>query len=118
MDRDYYLRTRCRMCNGADLEQVMTLTPTPPGNRLLTREELDEPETCYPLELYFCRQCNHVQLGHVVDPRILYQKDYLYVSGTSAEFVRHLQSYAQDMVSQFGLKSGALVADIGSNDGT
>ncbi len=106
------------MCEGTTLEQVMTLTSTPPGNRLLTGHELTEPESCYPLELMFCKACHHVQLGHVVDPRILYQKDYLYVTGTSSVFGDHLRTYAADIVARFGLRSGALVADIGSNDGT
>lgn len=115
---DYYQRTRCRMCDGAALERAMTLTPTPPGNTLLRAEELAIPEVRYPLELHFCRDCTHVQLGHVVDPRILYQQDYLYVSGTSAAFVRHLEQYAANMIDRFALPAGALVADIGSNDGT
>jgi hypothetical protein len=54
----------------------------------------------------------------VVDPRILYQKNYPYVSSTSPVFVRHLQDYAADMVNRFALEPGSLVADIGSNDGT
>ncbi len=106
------------MCDGGNLVPVMSLTPTPPGNRLLEKKELDKPEPLYPLELHFCNECTHVQLGHVVDPRILYQKDYLYVSATSAQFVKHLQEYAAAMVKRFDLKPGFLVADIGSNDGT
>jgi SAM-dependent methyltransferase len=106
------------MCDGTALTRTMSLTPTPPGNRLITRDELSLPEQRYPLELDFCRDCTHVQLGHVVDPRVLYQKDYLYVSGTSSAFVRHLEEYAADMVQRFALPAGALVADIGSNDGT
>ena len=115
---DYYQRTRCRMCDGTSLTGALTLTPTPPGNRLLTRQELSEPQAKYPLELRFCTDCTHVQLGHVVDPRILYQSNYLYVSGTSSAFVRHLEQYAGDMVRRFQLRSEMLVADIGSNDGT
>jgi SAM-dependent methyltransferase len=96
----------------------MSLTPTPPGNRFLTQDELALPEPTFPLELFFCGDCKHVQLGHIVDPRILYQRSYSYVSATSAKFVEHLQTYAADMVERFSLKPGALVADIGSNDGT
>jgi len=96
----------------------MSLTPTPPGNDFLTKDELGRDEPAYPLDLYFCETCHHVQLGHVVDPKILYQKNYSYVSATSAHFVNHLKCYAEDMVERFGLQSGALVADIGSNDGT
>jgi SAM-dependent methyltransferase len=115
---DFYLRTDCRMCGGTDLQRVMALTATPPGNDFLAEHELSRPEPAYPLDLYFCRACHHLQLGHVVDPRILYQKDYTYVSGTSPVFVDHLRRYAADMIERFALKPGSLVADIGSNDGT
>jgi len=53
-----------------------------------------------------------------VDPRILYQNDYSYVSATSLKFVEHLRGYAAEIVGRFALKPGALVVDIGSNDGT
>lgn len=115
---DFYFRSTCRMCEGGRLERVISLTPTPPGNNFLTREELDKPEPRYPLDVYFCNECHHLQLGHVVDPKILYHKDYFYVSGTSSEFVGHLRDYARDMVSRFELDPDSLVVDIGSNDGT
>jgi len=114
----YYLRTSCRMCDGARLDKVMSLSPTPPGNNFIRQDQVDQPEPVYPLELYLCRDCAHVQLGHVVDPRILYQNSYGYVSGTSPRFVKHLRDYAAEVVDRFGLEPGSLVADIGSNDGT
>lgn len=113
-----YLRVRCRMCDGNRLVKVMALTPTPPGNNFLTRDDLSLPEPTYPLDLYLCRECSHVQLGHVVDPTILYQKSYSYRSATSPKFLEHLRDYASEMVRRFALKSGSLVADIGSNDGS
>ena len=117
-ESSYYFRDTCRMCDGTSLTKVVELTPTPPGNDFLTKEEIGRDEPVYPLDLYFCEDCHHVQLGHVVDPKILYQKNYTYVSATSAHFVNHLQSYATDMIKRFNLKPGALVSDIGSNDGT
>jgi len=115
---NYYLRETCRMCADKSLIKGMSLTPTPPGNDFLNKEELGRDEPVYPLDLYFCETCHHVQLGHVVDPKILYQKNYSYVSGTSAYFVNHLKKYAIDMIDRFDLQSGDLVTDIGSNDGT
>ena len=106
------------MCGDELLTKVMSLTPTPPGNDFLDQKELGRDEPVYPLDLYFCEACHHVQLGHVVDPKILYQKNYSYVSATSAHFVNHLKSYAAEMVDRYGLKPGDLVTDIGSNDGT
>jgi len=115
---NYYFRESCRMCDSSSLSKAISLTPTPPGNDFLTEEELGRNESVYPLDLYFCKVCHHVQLGHVVDPKILYQKNYSYVSATSTHFVEHLKRYTEDMVERFGLEAGNLVADIGSNDGT
>lgn len=115
---DFYLRTRCRTCDGSELRKVISLTPTPPGNNFLRKEDLSAAEPTYPLDLHFCGACHHVQLGHVVDPKILYQNSYSYVSATSASFVDHLRRYARDMVQRVGLRPGSLVVDIGSNDGT
>ena len=109
----YYLRESCRTCGGSSLTKVVSLTPTPPGNDLLTKEELGRDEPVYPLDLYFCDNRHHVQLGHVVDPQILYQKNYTYVSAASSHFVNHLRVYAEDMSSRFGLKSGDWIVFIG-----
>jgi SAM-dependent methyltransferase len=106
------------MCGAGRLQRVVTLTPTPPGNNFLKADELSEPEAAYPLELHFCTSCHHVQLGHVVDPVILYQRDYTYVSATGARFVAHLRQYAGDMAQRYHLGPQSLVVDIGSNDGT
>ena len=76
------------------------------------------PQAFYPLEVYFCNDCAHVQLGHVVDPEILYRRNYSYVSATSAVFVDHLRQYAAHMQKEFDLPLGSLIVDIGSNDGT
>jgi len=114
----YYLRDTCRMCDSRLLTKTISLTATPPGNDFLTKEELGRNESTYPLDLYFCENCHHLQLGHVVNPAILYQKNYTYVSATSAHFVSHLKKYAEDMIDRFKLRPNDLVADIGSNDGT
>jgi hypothetical protein len=118
MATDFHARTDCRLCGGTELEKVIELTPTPPGNNFLRADELNNPEPSYPIEVNFCRTCFHLQLGHVVEPKILFRSNYSYASGTSSVFVRHLAEYAGEMIRRFNLKSGQLVADIGSNDGT
>jgi len=115
---DYYFRDTCRMCLSKDLQKVVELSPTPPGNNFLEKDELGQAEAKYPLELYFCNVCHHLQLGHVVDPAILYQNDYTYVSATSSQFVKHLSDFASFAINKFDLKAKDLVIDIGSNDGT
>ncbi len=115
---NFFLRESCRMCDSSALSKALSLTPTPPGNDFLSKDELGRKEPIYPLDLYFCEECHHIQLGHVVSPTILYQKNYSYVSSTSLHFVNHLKRYAKDMVERFNLKPNDLVVDIGSNDGS
>jgi len=106
------------MCSATSIVKAMELTPTPPGNDFLEKDEIGRDEPAYPLELYFCENCSHLQLGHVVDAKILYQKNYTYVSRTSSEFVKHLQEYAIEMTECFKIKPNSRIIDIGSNDGT
>ena len=113
----YRTRESCRLCSSRALERVLSLTPTPPANAFVTAVERDRPQPVFPLDLHFCRDCGHVQLLTVVDPRVLFE-NYVYVSGTSPVFVRHFEAYADDVMRYFSLERGALAVDIGSNDGT
>jgi len=110
-------RDDCRLCGGRAWTRVLTLTPTPPANAFVPRAALDRAQPTFPLEVWFCDACGHVQLRDVVDPVLLFA-DYPYVSGTSPVFVRHFADYAAAMVGRFGLAPGDLVVDVGSNDGT
>ena len=116
--RDYYLRSSCRICKSRSLQSVIKLTPTPPGNAFVTKDQIHASEAVYPLELFFCNDCCHIQLGHVVDPKILYQRDYSYVTSTSQVFVKHFEMFCHQIVNAFKLDSSSFVMDIGSNDGT
>jgi SAM-dependent methyltransferase len=110
-------RDRCRLCGSRELGRFLSMPPTPPANAFVPAGRLDETQSCYPLDVWFCRSCAHLQLLDVVDPEILF-RDYVYVSGTSPAFVRHFEDYAGDCIARFSPPRGALAVDIGSNDGT
>lgn len=93
------------------------MTPTPPANAFVAEAHLAGPQPAYPLDVWFCEGCAHVQLLDVVDPKVLYE-NYVYVSGTSPVFVAHFADYAGTVIADFGLAPDDLVVDIGSNDGT
>jgi len=112
-----YPRATCRLCDSRNLEPVLTLTPTPPANGLLTKAEAERPLPCYPLALRRCADCAHVQLADVVDPSLLFEH-YLYVSRTSPVMVGHLEAQARAVIRRLSLKPNDLVVEIGSNDGT
>lgn len=110
-------RTSCRLCGSGALERVLSLTPTPPANAFAPKSELNVAQPVFPLDVFFCSTCGHVQLLDIVDPNVLFE-NYVYVSGTSPVFVKHFEDYAADMIGRFGPATGAFIVDIGSNDGT
>ena len=110
-------RLACRLCPSTDLDLVLSLEPTPLANSLVTADMLGEAEDCYPLDVFACRDCGHIQLLDVIDPEVLF-RDYVYVSGTSPVYVDYLKDYATKIIEHYSVHDGDLVVEIGSNDGT
>jgi SAM-dependent methyltransferase len=111
-------RTDCRLCGSTQLTEVLSLAPTPPANAFVGAAELNTPQPTFPLDVFFCDDCGHVQLLDVVDPEVLFG-NYVYVSGTSPVFVKHFADYAEQVTERYAPDAdGDLALDIGSNDGT
>ena len=110
-------RADCRLCGGDRLALVLSLEPTPPANAFVPAGLLGRAQERFPLDLFLCEACGHLQLLDVVDPALLFE-DYVYVSGTSPVFVKHFEDYAASVRARFQPEAGSLVIDIGSNDGT
>lgn len=117
IDSSVIRRSTCRLCDSHDLDLVLALEPTPPANAFVPEELVGIPQETFPLDVFFCRSCGHVQLLDVVNPRVLFE-NYVYVSGTSPVFVKHFEEYAADIHQRYGSDKNELVVDIGSNDGT
>lgn len=114
---DCVRRQDCRLCGGHALTKVFSLVPTPPANAFVPKADVGKPQAAFPLDLFFCESCGHVQLLDVVDPAVLFE-NYVYVSGTSPVFVKHFEDYAATVMETYKPEPGALALDIGSNDGT
>ena len=117
MNAACHRRTTCRLCGGQHLSEVLSLAPTPPANAFVSQHQLSKPQETFPLDVFFCEACHHVQLLDVVDPAVLFE-NYVYVSGTSPLFVKHFDDYAAFVIDTYAPRPGALIFDIGSNDGT
>ena len=114
MQEDHYKRINCRQCESDDLSLAIKLKKSPLANDYSSsKESISKIE--YPLDVYFCNNCNHLQLLDVVNPKKLFE-NYVYVSGTSPVFVEHFRNYAKYLVDKFS--GNGLAIDIGSNDGT
>jgi SAM-dependent methyltransferase len=110
-------REDCRLCGSKRLSLAFSLAPTPPANAFVSAADVGSSQPCFPLDVFFCEACAHLQITDVVDPRVLFGH-YVYVSGTSPVFVRHFETYAAFVIERFSPPAGGLVLDIGSNDGT
>jgi SAM-dependent methyltransferase len=106
----------CRSCQHADLLPVLSLGSTPLANALLTRDQLDQPEPRFKLELVFCPECSLAQITETVPPEQLF-RDYPYFSSFSDTALANAKSIAHRMVDQLHLGPGSLAAEVASNDG-
>jgi SAM-dependent methyltransferase len=88
----------------------------PLANRLLTGEEVNEPEPQFPLRVRVCRSCFLVQHDVDISPAFLYH-DYVYYSSFSEAWVNHARRYVEFASERFRLDESSLVIEIGSNDG-
>lgn len=108
----------CQICGSAGMLPVLSLGHNAPCDSLLWAPQLHKPERVYPLNLVRCPECTLVQIDYAVAPEELFFPEYPYRSGITPSLVGNLRSTAPTVQQRFGLASGSLAIDIGSNDGT
>jgi len=96
---------------------ALPIKASPIGDAFVPAARLGQAQETYPLDLYLCLDCGHVQNLDIVDPEILF-RDYLFLTSASSGLVQHFRQYAAAVVSSFGIRAGSLVFEIGSNDGS
>ena len=109
--------TSCRSCGADQLETILAFGETPLADRLLTHEQLANPELKAPLTLAFCRQCALAQIVETVDPEVLFYAEYPYFSSVSPSLLRHFSASAADILERRTLDETSLVIEAASNDG-
>lgn len=107
----------CRLCEHADLEQVLSLGRTPLSDALVRPERLDQEDATFPLDLVFCPNCSLLQIQEAVDPEILFGRDFPYFSSFSNVLLKHFRESALNLMKTRGLDSDSLVIELASNDG-
>jgi SAM-dependent methyltransferase len=107
---------RCRASGSANLETVLDLGRTPLANRLLTAEQLGEPEPTYPLKLVFCPDSALAQITETVPPEQLFGQ-YLYFSSFSDTMLEHARRLVGELIERRGLTADSRVVEVASNDG-
>ena len=119
MSNNYIEIYKCRICQSSNLDKIFTL-----GNLAISDflDKVDfDNEKRAPLDLVICDPsiggCGLVQLKHTVSSDALY-RNYWYQSGINKTMTDELKNITDSIKKLNILKSGDLVIDIGSNDGT
>ena len=92
---------KCRLCESKRLFKFLDLGYHPPSDQFNKGEELNKSKIYYPLEVYSCLKCGFKQLGYVVDPKILYQRDYPYESSLTTDGKKHYEEFARSVVKEY-----------------
>ncbi|MEV8634663.1 class I SAM-dependent methyltransferase [Streptosporangium sp. NPDC051023] len=108
--------TTCRLCGSTSLASVVDLGATPPCERFLTAEQLDEPEATYPLHLRVCTGCWLAQIPPLITPEDTFT-EYAYFSSYSTSWVEHAREFVTGAVDRLGLGEDSFVVEVASNDG-
>jgi SAM-dependent methyltransferase len=115
-------RQTCRMCESPQVEAVLDLgripvvTPNVDARNAVQQYAGVQSQTV-PLGMYVCRGCGHLQLLDVVDPEVQYN-NFNYVTSISLGLPEHFVKFAGEVIAAAGAPPGALVLEVGSNDGT
>ena len=114
----YKFRKTCRLCSNKEFKLILDLGCQPPSNSFLSKNQLKKSEDKFPLRLYLCKKCYHLQLRDIVDKKLLFS-NYLYMTSANKPIVTHFEKYADVIFNKFlKNKKENKVIEIGSNDGT
>ncbi|SHK36970.1 Methyltransferase domain-containing protein [Desulfatibacillum alkenivorans DSM 16219] len=108
---------KCRFCQTPLEHEFIDLGNAPPSNAFLTEEQLNMPETFFPLKLFVCHKCFLVQIDEYKASEEIFDNDYVYFSSFSSTWLAHARNYADMITKRLGLNADSHVVEVASNDG-
>ena len=117
-----FKRDTCRLCDSKELDCVVPLGEIPMltpnvDAKVATQQHDGIQSLTVPLALYRCAACGNVQLNDIVDPQVMYN-NFRYTTTISLGLPEHFRKFAGEIIDVAGSPAGALVVEVGSNDGT
>ncbi|HMU46076.1 MAG TPA: class I SAM-dependent methyltransferase [Chitinophagaceae bacterium] len=107
----------CRFCKTSLKHIFIDLVNSPASNSFLREEQLNEPETFYPLKVFACHNCFLVQVDEYKKSDAIFNSEYVYFSSYSRSWLQHAKNYTDMMIRRFGFNESSKVVEIASNDG-
>ncbi len=108
---------QCRFCKTELHHVFIDLVNSPASNSFLAEEELNKPETFYPLKVFTCHNCFLVQIDEYKQSDDIFNNQYVYFSSYSTSWLKHAEKYTNMMIDRFHYDEKSLVIEIASNDG-
>ena len=108
-------RTKCRLCDSAQLVLAVKLPLTTIADHYRALGEKQMP--LYPLDIYQCESCSHIQLLDILPPAILFDAEFTYMPSKNPALVEHFKMYTDSVAKLLSVESSPVCVDIGSNDG-
>jgi 2-polyprenyl-3-methyl-5-hydroxy-6-metoxy-1,4-benzoquinol methylase len=108
---------KCRFCNNELKHKCIDLVSSPPSNSFLSKNQLNEPETFYPLKLWVCDKCWLVQIDEFKNATEIFDNEYAYFSSYSKSWLEHSKKYVDMISRKLQLDSDSYAIEIASNDG-
>jgi hypothetical protein len=108
---------RCEVCGNLDLAPVLDLGLHPLCDDLVP---LGESRQCreYPIEIFFCANCNTAHQRFQVPQQDLFPVSYHYRSHLTADVLKGMAGLVESCEEKLGDLSGKTILDIGCNDGS
>jgi len=111
----FKVKNKCRLCLGKNLELVVKLPTTVPGEHLKLNKD-QKNINLIPIDLYLCKTCGHVQLIHVPSPKDLWGQEYTFKPSDNPELKIHFKKSINFFLKNFS-PNIKFAFEIGSNDG-
>lgn len=112
-----YVLKHCHICKNTDLHSIIFLGYLLPVNTMHAIGTRPAEQPSYPADWLQCTKCKLVQIGLVVDPKILFPPEYPYTSSTTKILKENFAEMYRECLTLMKLTTQDLVVDIGSNDG-
>jgi len=71
----------------------------------------------FPLDIYRCEACGHIQLLDILPPAVLFDAEFTYMPSRNPALIEHFKMYADLVANLLGDHPASVCLDIGSNDG-
>ena len=106
----------CRFCGTHLSVTFADLGMSPFSNSYVPKSRRHDAEVFYPLHAYVCGNCYLVQIEEFGTRENIFN-DYRYFSSFSDIWLKHCETYANDVIARFGFGGATQVVEIASNDG-